>query len=112
MSAVSNTIRYLRARQAARAAGLPVSFTTDPAWLVHAAINRRAGWLEDHCTRAFAEANHRGIFPRRATLTARGHLAIIAQLVNTPRVRVYVGELGEWRSYLEGRLARRLVEEP
>ena len=29
------TVDYLRRCQAARAAGYPVSFTTDPAWLVN-----------------------------------------------------------------------------
>ena len=46
-SKIQNTIAHLKALQAARAAGYPVSYTTDPAWLLDEAINRRAGWVED-----------------------------------------------------------------
>ena len=44
MTKVANTLAYLRQCQTAREAGYPVQFTTDPAWLVEQAINRRAGW--------------------------------------------------------------------
>ena len=42
-----NTIDHLRLCQQARAQGYPVAYTTDSAWLVHQAINRRAGWPDD-----------------------------------------------------------------
>ena len=44
---VSATVAYLRVCQAYRDAGERVTYTTDPAWLVTMAINRRAGWPDD-----------------------------------------------------------------
>ena len=44
---VRSTIEYLRTCIRARKAGYPVSYTTDPEWLVDMAINRRAGWPDD-----------------------------------------------------------------
>ena len=41
---IRNTIKYLHSRQAYRAGGGQVRYTTDPAWLVNMAINRRAGY--------------------------------------------------------------------
>jgi hypothetical protein len=43
---VRATLDYLRRCREARAEGRPVSYTTDPEWLVDMAINRRAGWPE------------------------------------------------------------------
>lgn len=47
MSEICNTINHLRLCQRARAAGMQTSYTHDATWLVHQAINRRAGWLDD-----------------------------------------------------------------
>lgn len=107
------TVDYLRACQRARAEGVPVRLTTDPAWLVQQAINRRAGWLE--------EPHHRGTtrpvggrLPRFARADAQRHLRLIARAVNTPRLVVRVAELGEHRwlaSRLPGRFTRPCDEE-
>ena len=44
---IKHTIDYLHLCRQARASGIPVSYTTDPAWLVTMTINRRAGWPDD-----------------------------------------------------------------
>lgn len=62
---VRATIAYLKQCQEARAAGYPVSYTTDPEWLVDMAINRRAGWPEPvHERGSCIQVN--GKFPKRA----------------------------------------------
>lgn len=66
MNQVSATIDRLKLCQKARAAGVRVSYTTDPAWLVNMAINRRAGWMDDP---GFARGSCQpinGKYPRRA----------------------------------------------
>lgn len=99
------TIDYLRACQTARAAGYPVSFTSDPAWLVNQAVNRRAGWLEDPHTRGTTKPID-GRFPRKARGDWQRHLRLIAWEVNTPRLVVHVARLGEHR-WLADRLPHR-----
>lgn len=116
-SKVRATLDRLRVLQAARAAGHPVSITTDPAWLVNQAINRRAGWVEDPHTRGSSPpipCGHRST--RRSPLyrKARGdwqrHLRLIAQEVNTPRLVVHPARLGEHR-WLVARLPHRFTED-
>src|SRR3990167_10475693 len=98
MSPVAATLAFLRARQAARDAGYPVRFTTDPAWLVMMAINRRAGWPDDpSCSRGSAMPVN-GRYPMKASGDRYNHLRLIAQEVNTPRLIVRPGRLGEWRA--------------
>lgn len=107
MTPTGATIEYLRRCQAARAAGVRVSFTTDPAWLVEQAINRRAGWLEDPHTRGTTRPVD-GRFPRKAEGSWQRHLRLIAREVNTPRLIVRVERLGEHR-WLVDRLPHRFT---
>lgn len=99
------TLDYLRRCQAARAAGYPVSYTTDPAWLVEQAINRRAGWAEDPHTRGTTLPVN-GRLPRKARGDWQRHLRLIAREVNTPRLIVRAARLGEHR-WLADRLPHR-----
>lgn len=104
MSAVSATLAYLRQCQAARAQGYPVSYTTDPAWLVTMAINRRAGWPDDPSLTRGSATPVNGKYPAKASGDAYRHLRLIAAEVNTPRLIVREARLGEHRW-----LARRLL---
>ena len=105
-SKTAATIEYLRRCQAARAAGHPVQLTTDPAWLVDMAINRRAGWVEDPHSRECVNAKR---LPRKATGDAQRHLLQLAYRINTPRLIVRLPELGSWKGYLAGRLPKRFT---
>lgn len=106
MSRIANTIAHLKALQAARAAGAPVYLTTDPAWLLDMAINRRAGWVEDpHAYGSVKPVG--GALPRFATGDAQRHLAQIAHEVNTPRLIVRTQRLGEWKTYLTRKIPDR-----
>lgn len=82
---VRATIEYLRQCQAARAAGYPVSYTDDPAWLVDMAINRRAGWPDDPSHRRGSCMPVRGRYPKRAIETSE--LRQFAGMLNTIRWR-------------------------
>ena len=106
---VRATIEYLQVRQAARAAGYPVSYTTDPAWLVNEAINRRAGWLEDRHTRGTTRPVN-GKLPRKALGDWQRHLRLIAHEINTPRLIVRPARLGEHR-WLMQRIPHRFETE-
>lgn len=102
---VANTITALRERRALRAAGRPVYLTTDPAWLLDMAINRRAGWAEDpHAFGSCQPVN--GKLPRFATGDAQRHIRQIADRVNA-RIVVRATELGEWKRYLTARIPER-----
>lgn len=105
MTKTQATIEYLKKCQAARAAGYPVSFTSDPGWLVNQAVNRRAGWLEDLHTRGTTKPVG-GCFPRKARGDWQRNLWLIAREVNTPRLVVRVERLGEHR-WLAQRLPHR-----
>ena len=104
-----STIEYLKSCQAARAQGYPVAYTTDPAWLVDMAINRKAQWPDDpsHARGSCMPVN--GRYPAKASGDAYRHLRLRAQEINTPRLRVYLHSLGEWRDYLLQRLPNRFV---
>ena len=108
-SPVRNTINYLRRCQQARAAGYPVSYTTDPAWLLMMAINRRAGWPDDPGHWRGSAMPVKGSYPKRASGMAWNHLRLLAQKINTPRLIVHVGELGEWRKFLLYRIPHRIT---
>lgn len=110
MSQASVTMDYLKACKAAKAAGYPVSYTTDPTWLLHVAINRRAGWPDDpSCSRGSAMPLPDGRYPPKGGGDAYRHLELIAREINTPRLRVHPGRLGEWRKFLTARLPNRFV---
>ncbi len=108
MNEVQNTIRMLRARQAYRAAGGVVSYTTDPVWLVQMAINRRAGWLDDPTFSRGSCMPVNGRYPKKAAGDAYNHLRLIAREVNTPGLIVRAERLGEWRKLLLGRIPGRI----
>lgn len=104
---VHATLEYLRARQAARAAGYPVSFTADPAWLLTMAINRRAGWPDDPTTTRGSAMPVNGKYPKSAA-GDYGYRALgqFADRVNTPRLIVREHECP---ARYRGRLAHRLL---
>jgi hypothetical protein len=104
---ILNTLAHLQHCRAARAAGHQVSYTTDPAWLVEQAINRRAGWPDDpSCTRGSCMPVQ-GRYPKKASGDTYHHLHRLSRAINTPRLIVHVGELGAWRTRLLARLPER-----
>ena len=109
MSVVTNTIQYLKQCQAARAAGYPVSFTTDPAWLINMAINRRAGWLDDPSHSRGSCMPVTGKYPKKAEGDTFSHLRLIARDLNTPRLIVRAPRLGEWRKLILARIPNRIT---
>jgi hypothetical protein len=106
-SKIANTIAHLKALQAARAAGYPVSYTTDPAWLLDEAINRRAGWVEDPHTRGTTQPI-RGKLPRKATGQWQDDYSRMAHRVNS-RVIVRPSEVGPARKELLARMPERFT---
>jgi len=107
-SKIKATIKYLRRCQAARAAGYPVAFTTDPAWLVTMAINRRAGWPDEPGFTRGSAMPVAGRHPKKASGDAYRHLRLLADEINTPRLIVREGQLGEWRELILRRLPGRI----
>ena len=90
---ISNTIRHLTRCQAYRAAGGQVAFMTDPRWLVHMAINRRAGWPDDPSTLRGSAMPVNGKYPKRASGDDWLSLRRFARNINTPRLIVRDREL-------------------
>jgi len=90
-----------------------VYLKTDPTWLVDMAINRRAGWLDDPWTFGTTQPVQTRDGLRLPWIIADGnaerHLRQLAGRINTPRLRVYESELGEWRTYLMRRLPNRFA---
>jgi len=106
-SRVRNTIDHLRRCQQAKLAGYPVSFATDAKWLVNMAINRRAGWSDDpSCTRGSCQPVN-GVYPKKAMGDIYRHLCNLSRKINTRRLIVRTGELGEWRKLLLPRIPER-----
>ena len=108
MTGTHATIRLLRRCARLRAAGVPVAFTTDPAWLVNMAINRRAGWPDDPSNTRGSAMPVNGKYPHKAEGDQYRHLRNLARAVNTPRLIVRDGELGEWRKLIRHRLPERI----
>lgn len=108
---LANTIKYLRLCQSARAAGHQVAYTTDPAWLVTMAINRRAGWPDDPSGFRGSAMPVRGRYPKRAEGIRYNHLRLIAGEVNTRRLIVRTGSLGEWRRLILRKIPARIETE-
>lgn len=111
MTPVHATILMLRKCVGLRAAGAAVAFTTDPAWLVQKAINRRAGWPDDPSHSRGSAMPVGGKYPRKAEGTVYNHLGNLARSINTPRRIVRNGELGEWRRLIRRRLPERIFAE-
>ena len=107
-SPVRNTIDWLQRCRAYRAAGGQVSFTTDPAWLVQMAINRRAGWPDDPSLLRGSAVPVEGRYPKRASGDDWRHLRLFAHNINTPRLIVRERECPP---RLRARLANRLYRE-
>ena len=108
------TLARLRLLRDARAAGVPVSFTTDAAWLVEQAINRRGGYLDDPSgRRGSCRPTDDGRYPSHARGSELLEVERIARRINTPRLRVYEDELRvlppHWQHLLRERLAHRLA---
>ena len=97
MTPLHATLLHLQTLRARRAAGQPCALTTDPAWLVDMAINRRAGWPEDPSHQRGTCRPVHGAFPCKAGGDWYQHLRLIAREVNTPRLVVRVARLGEHR---------------
>ena len=105
---IKNTIAYLCQCQQARTMGHPVSYLTDPAWLVNVAINRRAGWPDDPSLSRGSAMPVNGRYPRKASGDNYNHLGLIAYEINTPRLIVREARLGEWRKLILKRLPDRI----
>jgi len=106
---IRNTLAHLQRCRAARTAGYPVRYITDPAWLVEQAINRRAGWPEDPSAQRGSCLPVHGTYPRKASGTRYTHLRTLSGAINTPRRIVHTGDLGEWRKWLMKRLPKRFT---
>jgi len=108
MTQVQTTLTYLRACIAYRNAGHMVSFTDDPQWLIDMAINRRVGWLDDPSHSRGSAMPINGKYPKKAEGDTYMHLWQLAHRINTPRLIVHEGELGEWRKLIRARLPKRI----
>lgn len=108
MTPIRTTIEYLRLCQHARAAGYPVAYTTDPAWLIQMAINRRAGWPDDPGHYRGSCMPIDGQYPKKAEGMWFAHLRLIAREINSRSV-VHMARLGEHR-WLVKRLPHRFEE--
>ena len=106
MTKVRATLDYLRRCQQARALGYPVSYTTDPAWLLHMAISRRGGEPDmGGFTRGIGRRNHRGRIARKTCDDWFRDTQNMARAVNTPRLIVRSTNIPlEWRETLQHRL--------
>ncbi len=110
MTALRATIDHLRLCQQARTARYGVSLTTDPAWLVDMAINRRAGWKDDPgFVRGSCHPLPDGRYPPKASDNDWQHLCQLAHRINTPRLIVRPAELGVWRRLLLARIPDRFT---
>jgi hypothetical protein len=104
---IRTTLDYLRRCRAARKAGHAVSYTTDPAWLVEQALNRRAGWPDDpSCSRGSCRPVN-GTYPKKASGGAYHDLQRLSRQVNS-RASVRLNACGMWRKLIATRLPHRL----
>lgn len=110
MTPTHSTLHHLRRLQMIRAAGCPVSFTTDPAWLVQQAINRRGGYLDDPSLLRGSALPVNGRYPSKASGDSYTHLRLISREINTARLIVRAQRLGEWRKYLIKRIPGRIEQ--
>jgi hypothetical protein len=104
---IRSTINHLQLCREARRGGYPVAYTTDAAWLVNQAINRRAQWPDDPgCFRGSCMPVN-GIYPKKAIGEQYNHLQNLARKINTSRLIVREMELGEWGKLLLSRMPDR-----
>jgi len=105
MTKTRATIQYLRQCQAARTAGMLVSFTTDPAWMVNMAINRRAGWPDDPSTTRGSAMPVNGKYPKRAEGDLVRWLKNVARTINGTRIIIRPSEVPfQYRERLRNRI--------
>ncbi len=78
-------------------------------WLLHVAINRRAGWPDDPSDMRGSCMPVRGRFPKRAGGNYYRDLSRVAFTIRMPRRRVCVSELGECRGLLMKRIPGRFA---
>jgi hypothetical protein len=110
---ITSTLGYLRKCQNYRKAGGQVAFTTDPQWLVHMAINRRAGWPDDPSLVRGSAMPVDGKYPAKASGDDWCALRLFAHKINTPRLIVRDHELpGRYRHYYLDRLSHRITIAP
>lgn len=105
------TIDRLKALRAYRSTGAPVSYTTDPEWLLDQAINRKAGWPEDPSTvRGSAMPLPDGSYPKRADGDrSYRNLHRLARMINQPGLVVYAGEATALPTKHRDKLSHRLT---
>ena len=108
MTRTANTIAYLKRCQKARSVGYPVSYTTDAAWLVNMAINRRAGWPDDTSLSRGSAMPINGRYPKKAEgCTSYNALRLFACRINTLRLIVREQECPKrYRVHLATRLTK------
>lgn len=113
---VQNTIKRLGALRDARRSGHPDTWGDNPynpTWLVHMAINRRAGWPD---VPGFSYGSCAplpdGRCPSKCDDT---EIRRLARWINTPRVIVREGELNcmgaYWKRVLKARLPKRFTSD-
>jgi hypothetical protein len=105
---IHTTLTHLRRCRAMRATGQHVSYTTDPAWLVEQALNRRAGWPDDPSEARGSCIPVDGTYPKKASGQAYHDLRQLSRKLNTPHLMVRLGECGQWRALIMRRLPGRV----
>src|ERR1700690_2049623 len=83
------TRKYLELCIRARESGYRVAFTSDPQWLLHMAINRRAGWPDDPSYSRGSCMPVQGKYPKKAEGSAFMELWRIAHTINNTRVALH-----------------------
>ena len=94
---------YLQTAMDIRARGYPVSYSTDPTWLLNMAINRKAGWPDDPGLSRGSARPVEGRYPAKADGDCLKDLSLLSRRLNG-RGSVSVRELGP-------RLAKRLFKQ-
>lgn len=103
-------LKRLRARRVAMAMeGLIPEVLLNPAWLVDIAINRKAGWPEDPGYHGSAMPLPDGSYPPKAQGDRLRHLTQLAHKINTPRLIVREGDLGDLRPLARKRFPGRIT---
>jgi len=104
---ITETLAHLYRCRAARTAGYPVAYTTDPAWLVQMAINRRAGWPDDPSHQRGSCMPVQGHYPKKGGGDWYRHLQLLSREINS-RCVVPLTRLGE-HHWLQRRLPWRFL---